>query len=178
MPPISKPVTKTEYEKKIKELEDKQAELQKQIDELKQIKIEEKRWKPEPYEEYWFISDSGEIYCSVWTNTHQNRWRYSTGNVFKTEQEAVEYKKKIEFQSKFKNYVEERNKELDWENDNQEKWFMYYSITEKEIRTNYALYAKSQGVIYASSREILKDAIKEIGEENVKKYILEVEDGK
>lgn len=169
-------MNKTEMEKEIKELEDKQAELQKQIDELKQVKMEEpKKWKPKSYEEYWFVSDDGEIYCSVWTNTHQNRWRYSTGNVFKTEQEAVEHKKKIEFQAKFKNYVEERNEELDWENDNQEKWFMYYSFCYGKIDFAAHFTSKCQGAIYAFSEQILRDAIEEIGENNVIKYVLEVE---
>lgn len=127
-------MTKTELEKKLTEMQEQFDKMQKQINELKQVKVEEKpkeKWMPKSYEEYWFVSDTGEIYCSVWTNTHQNRWRYLTGNVFKTEQEAKEYKKKIEIQAQFRNFVQERNDELDW-NDVKNKWYMYYSYYRKK----------------------------------------------
>lgn len=90
-------MTKTEIENKIKELEEKQAELQKQLDELKQIKVEETSmewWKPKMGEEYWYINDDGDIECDVWEDSSYDEWRYLTNNIFKTEQEA-EIKKEL-----------------------------------------------------------------------------------
>ena len=171
------PINKTEMEKKIKELEEKQAELQKLINELKQDKIEEpkKRWEPEIDEEYHFVNDCGFVSVSHWENDVTDNCRYSNGNIFKTEQEAEEYRKKLEIQAYFKNYVEERNGELDWNNSDQDKYCLYYNYFNKMIEIdNYSAY-KYQGTIYSSNIKILKDAIAELGEENIKKYILEVE---
>lgn len=172
-------MTKTEYEKRIEELEDKQAELQKQLDELKRVKIEEplkKRWKPEPYHTYYYIGSDGDIYYCCWHNDIVDDWRYLTGNVFRNQKEAEGHKKKIEIQAQLRNFVEERSDELDWNDVGEEKWQIYYSVTKKELRTNYVMYAKTLNTIYASSEQILRDAIAEIGEDNIKKYVLEVED--
>lgn len=171
-------MTKTEYEKRIEELEEKQDELQKQINELKQVKVEEqkKKWMPEYSKEYWFVGDNGEIYMSIWGGSCHDKWRYLTGNVFKTEQEAEEHKNKLKVQAQFRNFVEKRNEELDWENNNQEKYFLNYSYNYEKIIISFTWVCKYQDVIYASSEQILQDAIEEIGEENVKKYVLEVED--
>ena len=43
-----------------------------------------------------------------------------------------------------------------------------------EIDTDVSNTWIKQGVIYASSEQIIKDAIKEIGEDNFKKYVLGV----
>lgn len=168
------PRTKTEMEKKIKELEDKQAELQKEINSLKQVNIKKSnKWKPEIDEIYCYVNSNGNIDWAYWYNDEVDNWRYLTNNVFKTEKEAEEYRKKIEIQTQFRNYVEEHNDELDWENDNQEKCYIYIHNNIIDIGCDWT--CKTQGIIYASSEQILRDAIAEIGEENIKKYILEVE---
>lgn len=172
-------MTKTELEKQIKELEEKQAELEKQINDLKQKEIEEslrERWKPEYNETYYFIASDRDICHVHWRNDEVDNWRYLIGNIFKTEQEAEEHKKKIEIQARFKNFVEEHTKELDWNNEEEEKYSLAYSYIDKLIYIEFNLEAKRQGRIYASSKQILKDAIAEIGEENIKKYVLEVEE--
>lgn len=170
-------MNKTELEKQIKELEEKQAELQKQINGLKQVKIEEpKRWKPEIEDLYYYVCDGGTIIQDVWEDCITDDWRYLTGNVFKTAQEAEEYQNKIEIQSKFKNFVEERNEKLDWNDSGKLKHYLLYVNREKRIDFFYDYCVKRQGIVYASSKQILQDAIKEIGEDNIKKYVLEVEE--
>lgn len=171
-------MTKTELKKQIKELKEKQAELQKQIDELKQVKVEEQkeRWKPDLGEKYYFVNSYGNIDYALWNNNNFDNWRYLTGNIFKTEAETEEYRKKIEIQSQFKNFVEERSEELDWKNPKQLKYFLYYDYITYELGCDYNNSHKHQGTIYASSEQILKDAVEKIGEENVKKYVLEVKE--
>ena len=171
-------MTKIELEKQIKELEEKQAELQKQIDELKKIKIEElkKKWKPEIDEKYFYISYEGTVCLATWSNDDLDNWRYFIGIIFQTSQEAREYRKKIEIQARFRNFMQERNEELDWENYDQDKYCLLYNHDNKKIVLECAFVKKYQGVIYASSEQILKDVIAEIGEENIKKYVLGVEE--
>ena len=171
-------MTKTELEKKIAEMQEQFDKMQKQLDELKQVKVKEqkKKWKPEIDEKYWFINDCGMVDWASWCDDESDNWRYLTGNVFKTEQEAKEYKKKIEIQSKFKNFVEDRSDELDFKNNKQTKYHLKYDYYNNVITYDWNQSYKIQGVIYASSGQILRDAIKEIGEENIKKYVLEVEE--
>ena len=163
-------MTQQEYENKIKELE-------KQIEELKMAKIEEpqsKRWKPNENERYHTIDDNGDNCDLIWDDDRYDNWRYLTGNCFKTEKEAKEYKKQIEYTARYKNYIEEHSEPLDWENDKQCKYLVEFSYNGHRITINNFYALKKQGVIYASSKQIILDAIKEIGEDNFKKYVLGV----
>ena len=171
-------MTKKEIEEQLERAQETLYNLQKQLDELKQVKIEEplkKRWKPEQDYIYWFVGSDGDIYRCSWHNDEVDNFRYLHNNVFKTKTEAEEYRKKINIQAQFKNFVEERSEKLNWKNDDQCKYSLYYDYYLKEIKIGFLWVCKYQNVIYASSEQILKDAIKEIGEDNVKKYILEVE---
>lgn len=169
-----------EYEKELNNLQKQLEETQNKISELKRVNVEEletkERWKPKHNQIYWYIAASGDLYFDRWKDNEIDEWKYLTNNVFKTAKEVLERKKKIEIQSRFKNYVEERTEELDWNNGG--KYYLFYNYANKEIVIDNSLIYKRQGTIYASSEQILKDAIEEIGEENVKKYILEVEDKK
>lgn len=168
------PITKTEMEKKIKELEDKVAEMQDELNKLKQVKTDEpKKWKPELDEDYYFVNDCGRVGVNSWDNDIADSWRYLNDNVFKTAIEAEEHKKKLEIQADFKNFVEDRTDKLNWNDGNESKCYIYKYNNGIDI--GYDWTCKTQGTIYASSEQILRDAVAEIGEENVKKYVLEVE---
>ena len=169
-------MTQQEYENKIKELE-------KQIAELKMAKVEEpqsKRWKPKYNEIYWLV-EGGDIFNSHWFNDRGDKWRSLIGNCFETEEEAEEYKKQIEYTARYKNYIEEHSKPLDWGNNDQGKYYAYFMqnspstmgpVNKLEIDCDY--WSKCQGIIYASSKQIILDAINKIGEDNFKKYVLGV----
>ena len=162
-------MTQQEYENKIKELEN-------QIEELKMAKVEEpqsKRWKPNKNEIYWVNESTGTVDSRVWDNDRYDNWQYLTGNCFETNVEAEEYKKQIEYTSRYKNYVDEHSDPIDWEGE-QKKWYAEFDTEDGNIEVNCVYGYKGQGVIYASSEQIIKDAIKEIGEDNFKKYVLGV----
>lgn len=136
-----------------------------------------KRWKPKMNEKYWYVTDAGIIDWAYWYDDDEiDNWRWLNGNVFKNEEEAEEHNKKLEIQAQFRNFVQERNDELDWENVEQDKYHLYYSHNNQEISIGCMWMCEAQGIIYASSEKILRDAIVEIGEYNVIKYILEVKD--
>lgn len=160
-------MTRAEYEKK-------KAELEKQLEELEKEEIIDIRWKPNINKRYYYVSDFGVVH-SVWFNDDKyDEWLYITGNCFKTKEEAEEYRKKLETYYKFKNYIEERNEPIDWENGDQEKWYIYVDFC-KNINIEFDPFLKQQGTIYATSEQLIKDAIEYVGEDNIKKYILEVE---
>lgn len=162
-------MTQQEYENEIKELRER-------LEKLEAEKIEEpqlKRWKPNENERYHTIDDNGDDCDLIWDNDRYDNWRYLIGNCFKTKEEAEEYKKQIEYTARYKNYIEEHSEPIDWNNRFQEKYYAGYHFTDKKIFTDYNYNLKNLD-IYASSEEIILDAIKEIGEDNFKKYVLGV----
>lgn len=170
-------VLKTRELVKIENLEKQLAEMQDELNKLKQVNVEKpKKWKPKKGQQYFYLGGMGEIHACLWTDSHGDDLRYLLNNVFRTENDAIECQKKIKFQARFKNFVEERTEELDWGNDNQFKYYLYYNHVDKKISIASAWVCKTQGVIYASLERILRDAVKEIGEENIKKYVLEVKE--
>lgn len=164
-------MTQQEYENKIKELE-------KQLAELKMAKVEEpqqpKRWKPKNGQIYWLIDRYGDVSDTTWNADSYDTWQHLSGNCFETKKEAEEYKKQIEYTARYKNYIEEHSEPIDWCDTNQPKWYVRCSLLTKSFYITYNEVEKHQGTIYASSKEIIKDAIKEIGEDNFKKYVLGV----
>lgn len=161
-------MTQQERENKIKELES-------QIAELKAVKVEEpqpKRWKPEQNETFWYLN--GDVYCDKWIDCVCDNFQYTIGNCFKTKEEAEEYQKQIEYTARYKNYIEEHSEPIDWEDFNQEKYLAFFDFRNHSVGVDWGHLIKKQGTIYASSEQIILDAINEIGEDNFKKYVLEV----
>lgn len=169
-------MTQQEYENRIKELEQ-------QVEELKSVKVAEqpKRWKPKECEEYWTVDVEGQVDCVDAYPDEIIEWDYLTGNCFKTKEEAEEYKKQIEYTAQYKNYIEEHSEPIDWNNNDQAKYYACFQQNElgrskpvNYIYVEFSFWRKIQGTIYASSEKIILDAIKEIGEDNFKKYVLGV----
>jgi len=163
-------MTQAEKDKLIKELQDKLAEAEK-------IEVEQpKRWKPDENMKYWRVNNKGFCTYGYYTDdSYYDKWNYLTGNCFKTEKETKEYKKQIEYTARYKNYIEEHSEPLDWRDDRQVKYGAYYDFEDKNICVDTTKIYKDQGKIFASSEQIIWDAIKEIGEDNFKKYVLGVE---
>ena len=160
-------MTQQEYENKIKELQD-------ELEKLKAAKIEveqTKRWKPNQSQKYWVVCN-GDVAVTNCRNTVFDIWNYLTGNCFKTEKEAEEYRKQIEYTARYKNYIEEHSEPLNWGDRDQWKFFAKYDLDEGKITIGSAIYYLYQGITCASSEQIIWDAIKEIGEDNFKKYVL------
>lgn len=171
-------MTQVEKDEIIKELQEKLAEAEK-------IEVDNKRWEPKDGEEYWKVYSDGTIVQSLQRNDDYDKWAYLTGNCFKSEKEAEEYKKQIEYTARYKNYIEEHSDPIDWNDENQPKYTAYFDTWEDKIKVCDDYTHKVQGAIYAvkeidednfeqiiSSEQIIWDAIKEIGEDNFKKYVL------
>ena len=161
-------MTQAEKDKIIKELQEKLAEAEK-------IKVDNKRWKPKDGEEYWKVYSDGTVLTRSQRNDAYDKWAYLTDNCFKTKKEAEEHKKQIEYTARYKNYIEEHSEPLDWKDEDQRKYYPGVETIDNKIYVECYNTYKLQGPIYASSEQIILDAIKEIGEDNFKKYVLGVE---
>lgn len=100
--------------------------------------------------------------------------RYKVGNYFKTEEEAEFEKEKMLVYQELKNYAFEHNEsEIDWENREQYKYYIFYNNRGVGIgNENTTMYL---GQIYFTSREIAHNAIASIGEDRIEKYFFGIE---
>ncbi len=137
-----------------------------------------KNKKREKLETYYFISDKGVIcnviYCEHTLST-TNEVRYRLGNYFKTKEEAEFAREKQLVYQKLKDYALEHNtEEIDWDKYNQSKWYIIYDIKRKEMRYYWTVSLLSINQVYFTSEKIARDAVEEIGEDKIKKYLFGV----
>lgn len=150
-------------------------ELKKQIEELqKQVALLEggcKRWRAGDGETYYHIYGDGDIGCNTDKNGAVSTNYYNLGNYFQTEEEAKKMVEKIKIYIQLKDLALRLNngEEINWENNNQIKYYIYYDNSCKKIYTNYIYYNKNIGQIYCLDQNFLDIALKGIGEANLKK---------
>ena len=95
---------------------------------------------------------------------------------FKTEEEAEFALEKAKVETELRRFAEENNEyEIDWTDEDQEKWCMYYSYMDGDVYFTDA-YCHKRNDIYFSSKKIGAQAVDSIGKERLKKYYFEVED--
>ena len=175
---VKKVLSQSEYERRIKELQD-------ELEELKKVKVEDNKpkkgeiWKPDALtnEYYYYINCLSETKRTF--NCHDapnDKMRISNGNYYKTQEEA-EYQAKVQaYTNLFRKYVEEHSEPLDWENGSQQKFYIYYNKRYGVISSGIETINASQGTIYSSSNKVLIDALSFIGRENAIKYLFNVKE--
>lgn len=128
-------------------------------------------------ETYYYLYSYGNIEEDTWDNVNEDRNRYALGNCFKTREKAEFALEKQKVITKLKRFALEHNKEkIDW-NNSKMKYYLYFNHEENCIMTTYyCIYQFICEQIYFTSEEIAQAAIKEIGEERIKKYYFEVEE--
>lgn len=159
-------------------LNGKEYEVEINEEQVKEIeKPKGKRWRAEKGEEYFYIGGSGNVYYQTECHDEYDDFFYAIGNYGKTEWKLEEKKKKLLYQQQYLDYIgEDIPKKDDWKNKYFYKFYAYYSYYDNKIEFYYDCQIKRCGVIYSKSKEKIEKFIKEIGEDNFKKYILEVEE--
>lgn len=96
---------------------------------------------------------------------------FNTGNCFKSEQEAEEYKENLLTKQQLKDLALELNNgvEIDWENENQKKYYLEYGCYSLDYDITYSYI--NLGQIYCLNEDFLKIAKDRIGEEKIIKLI-------
>jgi len=135
-----------------------------------------KRWRAERDSCYYFTNNCGNVSNVYDYGNPEDDFRFDTGNYFGTEKQAQEYKKKLLTQQKYKDMSDVTSK--DWEKPLVGyKWYAYYVCQSK--RVEYASASGLQyGIVCFSTKEKAQEAVKAIGEDAFKKYILEIADNK
>jgi hypothetical protein len=151
-------------------------EQEKQIKEYLGIK-EPKKWKPNHGEMYWYIPHCGDIASTIWSNyCDLDADLFAMGNCFKTKEEAEFALEKYKVYLELKNFADENNDPIDWNNKKQEKYIINYCTVDKKsvFVDSWATY-QFIGCVYFSSYKLAKRAIQKVGEDRIKKYLFGVE---
>lgn len=131
-----------------------------------------KVWKPKHGESYYYIADDGCIYEETWTGDKEDIYRWETGNCKQTEAECEFKREKAKVETALENFAKEHNEPI--EDGKNYRFFIVWAYEEQEIGIRLVIFYKGSN-IYFSSKEIAEAAVKEVGEEKVKKYYLGVE---
>ena len=151
------------------EYEERLEELNRQIEELKNVEIEEDGvLKPKFDDEYWFLDDEGLIYQDICVSAQPDNKRISIGNVFRTEEEAKHEVERRKVLTELKKY----SSKFDY---GKENYFMFYSNKYSKIMIDCEEY-RQRPDIYFKSYEEAEEVIKKVGIERIIKYYLGVEE--
>ena len=139
----------------------------------KSKKKRNKVWMPEENERYYFLGSSGLINSSFYENSF-DEGKYLLGNCFHTEKEAKFIVEKLKVISELQRIAKENNEKINWENFDEEKYFLLYDYRCKVVSIEHTANFLKLPTIYFSSVEGAKKAVETIGETRLKKYYFEI----
>lgn len=147
-----------------KEYEAKLNDLQNQIDELKNVKIEDDAFLQRG-DKYWYVNDYGIVSYDCWGDDYSDNYRKDFLRIFKTKEECERY---LEIQMAFK----EASFKQDWKDFNQRKYYFYYDYCDKAMVISKWYSIRYPNADYFESEKVIKDLVERFGEDDVKKYYL------
>lgn len=115
------------------------AELQKQLDELKASleKKEDRLWVPQIGESYWFVDNDAEATTETYVDSNISYDRVLYGNFFKTKEQAERHAKRLKLYNKLWRLAEHLNGDWvpDWNSTNvtDYKYYIIYVRNKIEI---------------------------------------------
>lgn len=143
------------------------------------MKLVEKSTKPkEKYEHgqwVWYINSDGTINRCPWSGSEWQRWYDSIGALYLTENDAIEDRKRKIFQAEWKRLAEESGEANNPWDDQHPHYFAYYALNPNEVRVCFNQNTHQEETYFASEQAV-KSAIRTLGVDNVKEYILGVKE--
>ena len=148
--------------------------------EVIETKKEKTWWKPKVGESYWSIRPwSGAV--RVCYNDHKvDGFAVSMGLCFQTEEQADFMVEKLKVIYELEKFAYENNdEEIDWNNQDQRKYYLILTCTggkKRYMNATYSFEVRSVPFnVYFTSEELARKAIATIGAERIKKYYFGVE---
>lgn len=152
--------------------------LQKVIetDKEQQKKKETKNhWKPITSEKYFFTYSDGDVDSVIWTENKADKGRYGLRNVFRTKEDAefeVERRKII---AELQNYADDHNGEITHPSD---AFWIAFDEDDMSITVETDSYLPPVGAVLFSNADTACNAIEEIGEDRIIKYMFGIDPDK
>lgn len=141
--------------------------LKQRISELEEQSKEEQEF-PQDGDGYWYIDDEGYILNEKWDGLDFEEYRLAIGNVFKTKEQAEFASEKLKVEAELRKF----GRSFCY---NRENYSISYDGNSGSIEPLLNYYEHQQGVIYFESVEKAQQAINEVGQERIKKYLFGVE---
>nr|DAN06726.1 MAG TPA: hypothetical protein [Caudoviricetes sp.] len=138
---------------------------------------EEDTWEMKcPYEHgdtHYCIQPNGAVFADCWEGIESDNRYFSQGNVFPTEEAAELEAKRRNLLTRFRAFRDECNG--DWEpnfSDDEEKYYLYYSILEECIDVGWIVLGCSFNIFgYFKNQEDAERAIELFGDEIIELYV-------
>lgn len=155
----------------LEELKQELKKLENKINELESK--ENNNYKRKSLEEYFYLDECGDVVLEDDYDNNLNNHHYSIGNYFETKEQAENYKERLLIEQELKDIAMELNKgeKIDWDNTNQDKYYIEYSFYGDGILYSFHSYTKIQGTIYCLNINFKHVAIERIGKERLTKYL-------
>lgn len=143
--------------------------LKERIAELERLEKEERGF-PQDGDKYWLIEETLGVSRYAWAGDDFDNKLLSVGNVFRTKQQAEFAIEKLKVEAELRKYSRTfkhggDNYTFNFNHDEGKVVHVYASESYEEL-----------GSLYFESRDKAQQAIDEVGEERIKKYIFGVED--
>ena len=131
---------------------------------------------PKEGETFYYIMGDGIIADNVYYQIFTvNKNRLAMGNCFKTKEDAELALKKHMVYQELKQFADENNGPIDWNDERSHKYSI--ACSHEEIKrlyiTCWATY-QFMGCVWFSSMELAEQAIQKVGEDRIKKYLFGV----
>ena len=158
-----------QLKQELEETKNKCAEIEKKIDELEK-QTNGARWKAQKNKRYYCFDSCGEIQEDC-DNCYVDTARYEFGNYFETKEEAENVVEKIKIYTQLKDLALKLNKgeKINWDNSMQNKYYIGFNPLDNTLMRMHTNTLQNIGQTYCLDGNFLVKAIKEIGEENLKK---------
>ena len=144
--------------------------------------VEEKEekiwWEPELDEKYYIICSDGSIDYNNYDFDNADKNFIAIGNCFQTKDQAEFMAEKLKVIHELEKFAYENNeKEIDWNNEDQEKYIITFNHITQDCGIILWRVSRSNPFnVYFTSEELAKKAIETIGEDRIKKYYFGVEE--
>lgn len=126
-------------------------------------------WDLKYGDRYYYISPNGNVWRNKWDDCTLDSGRRSIGNCFLTYEEAKFEVERRKVEAILLKYGGRRFK------NSERNYYLYYDHEDNLIRKTMVDTCQSQGIIFFDDDKVIDQAIKEAGEDNIKKYIFGVD---
>ena len=143
-------------QEELKALKERIAELEEQVKEEQEF--------PQFGDDYWYVDSDTEVMDTASYDGEYDQGRLSIGNIFRTKEEAEFAVEKLKVEAELRKFSRPFEK-------GEYNSYIFFYIDGDYLEVGYKVSTPSQGAIYFESEEKAKQAIEEVGEERIKKYI-------
>lgn len=161
-------MNKQELQNEINKTKEHLANIEKMLAEC-----ECERWKPNSYDEYYYVDAFGDVLSQIETEHYIDNAFWESYNCFQTREQAEAEAEKILVRRMLEDIARRLNKgeKIDWKGAYQDKYYIYLDTETDELIYGKSIWSKDQGTVYCLDQDFLDVAIQEIGEERLKKYL-------